>query len=301
MGNLIVRYQQAFNKICDDLRPIEEVRAITIFGSMVTGDIWQESDIDMILILDSEFNEIKNIYSENNNVPVHIKLISKNNFLNFQENNNIGGSLHKDMRGSRLVFSKDLDITDKFNHLRYFINIDEEIWSLVYLSALLKDLKVCRKYIANDGKYTAVTVAVRCVESFSKLFINNKGYMINKDSLSVALNLNDEWKENVDGLFFGCNEKEDSVKRVLGYIERYLTLNMEKICMLLLNILKEKNDFVSSEELKNIHIFSEHKISMEDILEKLYEKEIIKKSQRDFLNANGTSSLKENVYAYKWI
>lgn len=301
MENLIVRYQQEFNKICEHLRNFEKVRAATVFGSMVTGDIWEESDIDMILVLDEDFKEIRNIYSQNNKVPIHIKLISKKNFLNFQENNNIGGALHKDMKASRLIFSKDLDVTDKFNHLRYFINADEKVWSLVYLSALLKDIKVCRKYLVNDGRYTSFNVAVRCAESFSKLFVNNKGYMVSKDALAVAVNLDDQWRELVENLFFGNSNKEESIKAVLSFIERYLSLNIEKSCKLLLDILKEKNDFISSEELKNINIFKGHKISMEDILEKLYEKEIIKRAQRDFLNIKGVNTIKENVYSYKWI
>ena len=296
MSNVILKYQEAFKKMCDEFEKSEVVRGAMVFGSMITGDLWEESDIDIILILDEKFKEVKNIYTEANKVPVHIKALSKENFIDI--NNNLNECIQKDLTSSRLIISKDSEIADRFNSLRYIINNDEKKWSLIYLSQLLKDIKVCKKYISNGEKYTAFPVAIRCVDSFSKLFVIDEGYMVNKDAISVCLNLNDKWKDVVKDLFFKEDDKEEAIKNVLKYIDKYIMLNIKKSSSLLLDILRENRKFLSSEEIKNNRVFKDINISMEEILNELLKKDIIRKEKRTVLNFKGTSSIKENVYSY---
>ena len=52
-----------------------------VFGSMVTGDLWEESDIDLFVVLNKNMDEIKNIYTEEKGIAVHIKLMSKEKFI----------------------------------------------------------------------------------------------------------------------------------------------------------------------------------------------------------------------------
>ena len=80
MEKSILQYQKAFNNIIERLKSNDSVLAVMVFGSMVTGDLWDESDIDVFVILDKKNPDIENIYTEEKEVPVHIKLMSKNKF-----------------------------------------------------------------------------------------------------------------------------------------------------------------------------------------------------------------------------
>ena len=296
MSNVILKYQEAFKKMCSEFEKSEAIRGAMVFGSMITGDLWEESDIDIILVLNEKFEGVKNIYTEANKVPVHIKAISKQNF--FEMNNNLHECIQKDLNSSRLIISKDSEITDRFNSLRYTVSNDDKKWSLVYLGQLLKDIKVCKKYISNQDKYTAFPLAIRCVDSFSKLFIIDEGYMVSKDAISVCLNLNDKWKGVVEDLFFSEEDKEKAIKNILKYIDKYLTLNIKKSSSLLLDILRENRKFLSSEEIKNNRIFEEVDISIEEVLNELLKKDIVRKEKRVVVGFNGTSNIKENAYSY---
>ncbi|MDD3225178.1 MAG: nucleotidyltransferase domain-containing protein [Clostridium sp.] len=50
MGKSILQYQRVFTRVVEKLKENSDVLAVTVFGSMVSGDLWEESDIDLLLI-----------------------------------------------------------------------------------------------------------------------------------------------------------------------------------------------------------------------------------------------------------
>lgn len=298
MAKLILKYQKAFNSIISKLQDNEEVLGVMVLGSMVTGDLWEESDIDLFVIVNEEINGIKNIYTEENGIAVHIKLLSKDGFLNFYEKNINDSLVNRVFISSKLVFSKDSDVTNRFNSLKYYLDIDREKWNLVYLGALIKDVSVCKKYFINNGIYTAYSLAIRCIEDFAKLYVNHSGYMVSKDAATVASSLNNNFKEVIDGLIHKNGDCEVLIPKVIKFIEEYIEKNIKNCCVVLLKYLKEKQCALSSEELKNDSFFQEFDIPMEDILNELYRRNIIKKDFREFRLNCGKTLIIENVYSY---
>lgn len=82
MTNIIVKYQEAVNSVLEKLNMNENVLAVMVFGSMITGDLWEESDIDLIVVMKNQSLAIENIYSTINEVPIQIKFVSINTIYN---------------------------------------------------------------------------------------------------------------------------------------------------------------------------------------------------------------------------
>lgn len=296
MERSIAKYQKAFNGLIEKLKANDEILAVMVFGSMVTGDLWDESDIDLFVVANDKSHEIKNIYTEENSIPIHIKFMSKKKFLQLHEEDLRGGFIHRIFSSSRLVFSKDMDITIKYDNDRYYPDIDKERWNMVYLGKLLKQMSVCKKYLSHKDLYTSYSVAVKCADSFAKLYINSYGYMINKDAMTSTMNLSDEYKKCIDDLFFKDGDKAKAINMILQYMEKEINQNIKNIVSILLRFMDEKDSFLSSEDIKNDEIFKDYDIEMEDILDKLYEKKIVKKQNRDYKTEDGKVLFKENVY-----
>lgn len=296
MERTILQYQKAFNSIIDRLKGNETVLAAMVFGSMVTGDLWDESDIDLFVILDKKINSIKNIYTEEKQVPVHIKLMSKSKFLQLYEEDLRGGFMLRMFASSRLVFSKDMDITQKYDSGRYYPDLDRERWNMVYLGKVLKNIDLCNKYLYNDGIYTAYGAAVKCVENYAKLYVNYSGYMISKDAIAMAMNLNDDFRNCVDGLFFNKNDTITAIESTLKFIEDAVDETIRNTASILLNYMRGKDSFLSTEDIKNDKLFESYDIAIEDILNKLWERNMIKKDNRDYKTDDGKVLFKENVY-----
>lgn len=296
MERTIIQYQRAFNSIIDRLKSNEAVLAVMVFGSMVTGDLWDESDIDLFVILDKKIANIKNIYTEEKQVPVHIKLMSKNKFIQLYEEDLRGGFMHRMFSSSRLVFSKDMEITIKYDSGRYYPDLDRERWNMVYLGKVLKSIDICKKYLSNDGVYTAYGAAVKCVENYARLHVNYSGYMISKDAMTMAMNLNDSFKRCVDELFFNKQDTGKAISAAVEFIESSIDDNIRNTASILVNYMREKDCFLSTEDIKNDKLFVNYDIALEDILNKLWEKNIIKKDSRDYKTEDGKVLFKENVY-----
>jgi predicted nucleotidyltransferase len=297
MVNMITRYQNAFNSLIERLKDTDSILAAMVFGSVVSGDLWEESDIDLFVISKGEINNIVNVYTEEKGMPVHVKLMSKEKLLSLHKDELAGGFIHRIFVSSRLVFSKDEEITAKYDLGRYYPDLDREKWNMVYLGDLLKSIGVCKKYLANDGLYMAYSATIKCVEDFSKLYINSTGYMISKDVMTMAMNLNDELKDYVDKLFFSSKEDIlDAINSIINFFEDNIDMNFKEYTSLLLRFMKEKDCFLSSEEIKKDEFFKNYKIDFENILNKLCEKDIVKKESRDHKDYSNIMLFKENVY-----
>lgn len=296
MEKTIVQYQRAFNSLIERLKSNNAVLAAMVFGSVVTGDLWDKSDIDLFVMVDEKMNGIRNIYTEEKGVPVHIKLMSKNRFMQFYEEDLRGGFMHRIFASSRLVFSKDSDITSRYDSGRYYPDIDRERWSMVYLGNMLKSIGVCRKYLYNNGIYTAYSSSVKAAEEFAKLYVNSAGYMISKDAMTMAMNLNDKFKNCVDELFFNKEDTIKAIEKLLAFVEENIDSNLKNITGILLDYMREKDELLSGEDIKKDTLFHSYDIDIEEILEKLSEKDIVKKETRDYKLSDGKVVFKENVY-----
>lgn len=296
MTKTIMQYQKAFNSVIDRVRSDESILAVMVFGSMVTGDLWEGSDVDLFVISKDGIDEIRDIYTEENGISVHIKLMSKEKFIQIYSHNLKGGYMHRIFSSSRLVFSKDMDITVRFDGGRFFPDIDRERWGMFFLGKLLKDMGVCKKYLSSNAIYTSYSAAVRCIEEYSRLFVNTSGYMISKDVMTMALNLNEDFKQCVDKLFFEKSNLEENIEATMTFLDHRVDSSIKNNCSVLLDYMRKKDKFLSAEEIMSEDLFKDFNIDMEELLNKLWERDIIKKDSRDFKLNENKVLFKQNVY-----
>lgn len=78
-----MEYQKSSEKLINVLKTNKKVLAIFAFGSIISGDLWEESDIDLFIVYKDIFDNVRDIYSEILGVPVHIKVLIKKAFWNY--------------------------------------------------------------------------------------------------------------------------------------------------------------------------------------------------------------------------
>lgn len=291
-----MQYQKAYTAIIEKLKLNKNVLAIMIFGSMVSGDLWEGSDIDLFVIVDEELKKIKNIFTEENEIKIHIKLIGKNKFLSVNENDIKGGFFHRIFASSKLVFSKDVEINARYDSGRYYPDLDRKKWNMVYLGNVIKSIDTSRKYLFNDSIYTAYCEAIKCIDDFSKLYVNFSGYMINKDAVSMLMNIEDKFKEHIDSLFFYKEDIKKNIIDMINYIEEFINKNIKDIAEILIDYMRKKDKLLSEEDINEDPLFMDFDIDSEEILNKLWNLNIIKKESREYKLQNGENLVKENVY-----
>ena len=300
MAKTVLELQDAFQTVVNQINKNKKVVALFTFGSIVSGDVWEESDIDLFLIYEDGFEKIRDVYSEVKGVPVHTKILNKNSFLELYKNDGKKGFAKKLLCNSKLVFSRDNEISLAYNNSRYTMSSHTEVWNLVYLGKLLKDIGISKKYLHNGGLKTSYEVLIRTLDSFSKLLINLNGYTVTKDSLVMATNLSNNFREVVDKLFMEpINEK--IIKDTINYIENFLDGNIVRASSSLIDYLCEEYEYMNSYEISSYYVFKEFDIKMENILKELAKRDVISKKSRALYDEEGNLILDENVYAHKVI
>ena len=245
MAKSVLELQNAFQLTLKKLKDNNKVLAIFTYGSIISGDVWKESDIDLFVVYDGEFNKVRQIYSKVLDVQINIRVLSKEEFLKACGGEKQDEYIKNVIIISRLAFSKDKEIIEFYNKFKYSFNSDRERYNLIYLGNFLKDFKVCKKYLELGRLNTSYEVLIRALDSFSKLFLNLNGYLVTKDSLTMATNLNDEFSKVINELFLGSLSK-DLIKKTIDYIDNYLDENIKEASKMLLNYLEEKEKFISS-------------------------------------------------------
>lgn len=296
MLKAILNYQKASEKLIETLKRNKKVLAIFAFGSIVNGDIWEGSDIDTFVVYEDEFDEVRHIYSEISDIPVHIKVLKKEKFITSYKTDSKKGLIRDMLISSKLVYSRDEEIEQIFNEAKYSMDKYIELWKLKYLGNLIKNIKVTKKYLYNDRLFTAYEVLIRALDNFAKLYLNLNSYIVSKDSVKMAMNLNNDFNSVVEKLFNnGCHYEE--INETVKYIEGFIDENIGLGAKLLLDYLNEKNTFLSSHEIKNEYMFKEFNINIEDILKELYRHQLIKKDVRKIDLPHKEKLISENVYS----
>lgn len=298
MLKAILNYQKASEKLINSLQTNRKVLAVFAFGSIVNGDLWEESDIDIFVVYKDQFYNMRDVYSEILDIPVHMKILNKEKFLDLYENNGKKGEIRNMLTSSKLVFSRDEEIDILFNKAKYSMDKFVEIWNLVYLGKLIKDLGVTKKYLYNDRLFTSFEVLIRALDSFAKLYLNISGYTVSRDAIKMTMNLNNKFNMLVENLI-EKELKQEYISSIVEYIDDYLADNISIAAKFLLNYLEEKKTYLSSYEIKSDEIFSQFDIKIEDILKELFKNGFIEKNSRKIELPAREKLLNENVYAYR--
>lgn len=300
MANRVVQLQSAFQTIINTLKQNKKVLAVFTFGSIVSGDVWEESDIDLFVVYSSEFETLRDVYSEVLGIPVHTKILHKKVFLDLYENDGQKGFVRNLLNTSKLVYSIDDDIVKAYNQPKYSRDIQVQRNNLIYLGQLLKEIGVCKKYLQNGGLKTSYEILLRVLDSFCKLYLNLNGYAVTKDSLNMVTNLNNEFEAIIDKLFGEAINKE-TIEATLKFVEDFIDSNINNAAKLILDYLYNKRTFVSSYDVVNSSNFRGFNIKVENILKQLTKKDIILKDSRTFEDSFGNKIFEELVYCVKGI
>lgn len=298
MAKSIIDYQNAYKEITEILMRNTNVLAIFVFGSMITGDLWEGSNIDLFVICKDEFEQVRDVYSEVNDIPVHIKFLDKKAFKKIYFEAGKRDIIKNSLIASKLIYSIDKEIIELYQKLIYIMDSDKSRWNLVYLGNALKEISICKKYLSTGSGYTAYELLIRALSNFSNLYLSINGYTVSKDSLSMACNLNDELNTRVRKLLYS-EMNDENIRNVLSYIENYLEYTMEKSAKDIVEFLKEKDKPLSAHDIKNDAYFENFDIKVEEILKVLSRNKSLIRGKRELRDSTGSLLSVENVYSYK--
>jgi predicted nucleotidyltransferase len=101
-------FEETLEIFLEVVKQDKSILAAILFGSLVDGDVWEKSDIDLILVGNDEKTPYKFYWIEENNLNLQVSVYSRNRFKRFVEQALAGSSIQHVIHTSRILFSKDV-------------------------------------------------------------------------------------------------------------------------------------------------------------------------------------------------
>lgn len=290
----IKAYQDACEIALTKFKNNDKVLAIVVYGSIISGDIWEKSDIDF-LVISKEENKMDTIHSKILDVPMHINYISKDIFVDSYNNMLKGGTFHKAFFMGKLVYCIDETIEEIHNSTRFYSDRDKSIRNIEILCNLLNSMHFAKKYMMTGKHETAFQWCVEVLKNYARILMNSNGHITDNDILSFAVNMN----TNVENIFVTLNDDKPILGR-LNYIiestEKFISLNAEIIAKPLILYLRQHRKPFSSADIQGSEEFKQVDADINILLETLSSMGLIKEKSRKYMTGGNQYLIDEIVY-----
>src|SRR6266508_3178051 len=150
------RYQAALNSFVAKVRQDGYIIAAILGGSLSYDQVWEKSDIDMLLIGRSEKAAERFYYLVEDGINIHAWLISRSRFREQIERALQSSFFHSYFSKSTLLFATDETIAEYYANIQRLGARDRELQLLKAASEVLPILAKAEKwlYVKNDPAYS---------------------------------------------------------------------------------------------------------------------------------------------------
>lgn len=237
-------HQIALNRLVDKLKEDRQVLAAILFGSLVRGEAWEKSDIDLVAVLrDGVERERRGFWLLENGVSIWLETIARSQLKREFERALPGTIRHAMHSQARLLFSHDASIvcwlqrTERIGGRDQAYQLLQDTLGLPYL--LEKAEKWLR--VKQDTDYCFVWL-LHAVISLARIEVTLHGEAPRREVLDRALAYNPGFFEIAYTGFVNAPKDAPALQRQLERIEAYLLERVDRIFAPLLDYLGEAGD-----------------------------------------------------------
>jgi len=140
-------HQAALDSFVDQLKKDSTIIAAFVYGSLVRGDVWSESDIDMLVITKDDSLPYQQHWLKDGEILIQIDVHSRKNFRDWMDIPLQGTVLHHIISSGRLLFSTDPTITEYIRTASVIGERDKNLGMMIFASEAIGYLSKVRKSI----------------------------------------------------------------------------------------------------------------------------------------------------------
>ncbi len=293
------RYRGALSSLVGKLENDRTVLAAILFGSLSYDEVWENSDIDLWIVMLDGVKEGHVTLCEDD-VNIHAQRIPRSVFKRRIEGDLAGGWLDFTFSKSTLLFTKDDSVAKWYEYIDRIGTRDRAFQLLRYSAFLIPSLYKAEKYfhLKKDFEYSFwwLMQVVRELASIQVLLHNEAP---GREVVHQALKYNPRLFNAIYTDFVNQPKTQESVKRVLDLVNRSLEQWAPDLFRPLLDYLSESSEV---RKLSEISDYFEKKIQgggLEAACEWLVTQEIIQKlSSPIHLTEKSRIEVEEPAYYY---
>ena len=245
------RYEEALESFVARVKQDRYIVAAILFGSLAYDDVWEKSDIDMLLIVRDDKADDRFYTLVENGISIHTNLVTRSKFKATFERALQGTWAQSVLARSTLLFSTDETLQAYYENVRHVGSRDREMQMLTALNPVLSLLTKAEKWLVvkNDPIYSFLYM-MNLITFLANVEVLWHADVPGREVIQQAITYNPEF---FIPLYIDLAQQpkdaevmRQAIQKIYGYIEE----KQEVLFRPILNYLSEAGSVRSSTEIE---------------------------------------------------
>ncbi len=218
------RFERAIDLVQDDLERDDHVLAAILCGSLSYDQVWDKSDIDLVVITTDDKQRLLNgISLTAEDVNIHTSVIPRGVFKRQLEAAHRNSFQHSMYARSKLLFTKDPSIDAIYKEINQLGKHDIHIQMMGHAQQSVVLLYKAKKWhlIKNDPHYTAHWI-LNTASCLASVVVSRAGQLVDREALVEATKLEPELFKLIYTDLFDKKVSNRSLGTAIDAIDHYL-------------------------------------------------------------------------------
>jgi predicted nucleotidyltransferase len=217
------KYDDAVAALVARLQEDRTIIAAILFGSLAYDDVWEKSDVDMMIVSTEERRAERHYSLVEDGINFHVGVMPRSGFRAWLERSLQGSWAQSIMARSRLLFSRDSTLAAYYHDVTHLGEQDRALSLLMAATWTLSPLAKAGKWyhVRGDLDYTFVWL-IYTLQSLATVEVLLHGQIPGREVIPLALQLNPTFFQQVyPDLIHGPKDRA-TLGAALSAMERYL-------------------------------------------------------------------------------
>jgi len=217
------RFQDGLEAFVDVVKQDQSILAAMLFGSLVEGNVWEKSDVDIILVSNDEKTGYKFYWIEESGLNFQVAVYSRNHFKRFVERALAGSWVQHMVQTSVILFSRDKTIDEYLSQAQTLGKRDVELQLLFVVATVVGDLEKAEKFLLIRGDVAqSYLFVMRLLDPLAQIVVLMNGEVPGREVIEQAMGYEGDLFQSIFSDVILKETDATKLRAVLQGIRRYL-------------------------------------------------------------------------------
>ena len=248
------RFDDALDAFVDFIKQDKSIQGAMLFGSLIEGNIWEKSDVDLLLISNDERTPYKFYWLDQDNLNFQVTVYSRNRFKREFERNLSGSWFQHMINTSKILFSNDETISEYILQAQSPGKRDVELQILYIIAMVIGDLEKAEKFLflKNDIAQSYLFVT-RLLDNLAQVEVLLNGEVPGREVIEQAIKYKPELFNTIFTSVIVEQTNLEKMIKIISRIRTYLEVRTEIIFRPIIDYFKTEQEIRTISDL-TIHL-----------------------------------------------